>query len=363
MRWSRSDLLVTLDRVAVSDPAAYEMSNNRRVLSRQWQIIQCLNAHRNGVRTSKLEEVTERSRATIYRDLQTLREAGVPIETETVNGEARHRLLRPVELPHLNLTSLQVCALHLARAELQPLAGTGLVQELDELLERVRPPQPQQTFSFAQPPPTPPRTGNPILRQIERAFAVGRRARIQYRAAYRRGKVETRTIEPLLVKVARRDVYLRAYCIEHAGERLYKLARIASFELLAEPVTYVPTEPASRAFDHSVKVWNGKPVTVEMRLDPDVAWLASEYPLLESQRVRPAQDGSAVVSAEVSGTVEAMRWVLSWGGSAEALSPAELRDATRAELEKAAAKYRGPTVAPARRRAAETVRNKLSRAS
>ena len=126
------------------------MSNSRRVLARQWQIIRYLNAHSRGVRASKLEEVTERSRATVYRDLQLLRDAGIPIETTTINGEARHRLLRPVELPHLNLSALQVCAIQLARSELAPLAGTGLVRELDELLVRLCPPARQQSFRFAE---------------------------------------------------------------------------------------------------------------------------------------------------------------------------------------------------------------------
>ena len=54
-----------------------------------------------------------------------------------------------------------------------------------------------------------------------------------------------------------------------------------------------------------------------------------------------------LVKAEVSSTVETMRWVLSWGGAAEALSPPELREATRLEVEKplqsiAARACRGP---------------------
>src|SRR5690606_38477259 len=106
----------------------------------------------------------------------------------------------------------------------------------------------------------------------------------------------------------------------------------------------------AKAFDHSVKAWTGEPVRVRVVLSPRVAWLAPEYPLHPSQRIEPQPDGSALVSAKVAGPVEAMRWVLSWGGEAEALEPAELRDATARGVEGAAARYRqDPESGPTRR--------------
>jgi predicted DNA-binding transcriptional regulator YafY len=126
------------------------VKNNRRLLVRQWQLVQVLNASRIGLRIDKLQEETGSSRATVYRDLALLQGAGVPIERQTVNGEVRYRMLRPSELPGIGLTALQISALHLARAELEPLAGTGLVSELDALLARCRPPEEQPSFRFAE---------------------------------------------------------------------------------------------------------------------------------------------------------------------------------------------------------------------
>ncbi|MEY4551324.1 MAG: hypothetical protein RL685_7519, partial [Pseudomonadota bacterium] len=189
------------------------------------------------------------------------------------------------------------------------------------------------------------------------------RARIEYRAAKHHGEPSVFEIEPLLVNVVRGEPYLHAYCIERQAERTYKLTRISRFELLKDAATYQPEQPAHHAFDHSVKAWTGKPGAVKVRLDSEVAWLAPEYPLIEDQRLASHPDGSVTVAANVAGVTEAMRWVLSWGAAAEALSPPELRDATRAELERAVAKYRGPGVARAGRRTAAAKRNKVSRAS
>ncbi len=339
------------------------MKNNRRLLVRQWQLVQLLNASRFGLRTDKLQEATASSRATVYRDLALLQEAGVPIERQTVNGEARYRMLRPAELPGIGLTALQISALVLARAELEPLSGTGLVAELDALLARCRPAEGQPSFRFAEraSAATPGRAE--ILKGIERALSSRYRARIEYRAASRGGKSSELLVEPLLVSVAGGDPYLRAYCVERNAERTYKLARITRLELTKEPATYIPAEPPARAFEHSVKAWHGKPSVVKVRLDSEVAWLASEYPLVRGQRVEAGADGGVTVLANVAGIVEAMRWVLSWGGSAEAVAPPELREATRTELAKAVAKYEGPGVAKAKRGTGAARQKRLSQVS
>lgn len=339
------------------------MKNNRRLLVRQWQLVQVLNASRIGLRVDQLRERTASSRATVYRDLTLLQEAGVPIERQTVNGEVRYRMLRPSELPGIGLTALQISALRLARTELEPLSGTGLVSELDALLARCRPPEKQPSFHFAgrATEATPDRSE--VLKGIERALNSRCRARIEYRAASRGGKSSVLLVEPLLVSVANGAPYLRAYCVERDAERTYKLARITSLQLTKDAATYAPAEPPARAFDHSVKVWSGKPGVVQVRLDPEVAWLANEYPLVRGQRVEAAAEGGVTVVATVSGIVEAMRWVLSWGGAAEVVEPSELREATRAELLQALAKYEGPGVAKAKRRTGAGRQNKLSQVS
>jgi predicted DNA-binding transcriptional regulator YafY len=318
------------------------VKNSRRVLVRQWALVRELSASRYGLSLRQLIESTGVSKQTIYRDLSTLRDAGVPVVSRTVNGEARHRLLRDAELPALGLTSLQIAALHLARAELEPFAGTGMVAELDVLLAKLRPPEQQQSFRFA-----PKSAGRPeILGLVERALESRRRARIEYRAASRGGASTTVRIEPLVVRVADRP-YVRAYCVERNAERTYKIDRIARIELTTEPATYRPAQPPDEAFAHAVKAWTGDPATVKIKLDPEVSWRAEEYPLVPDQKLARQRDGCAVVMARVEGVVEASRWVLAWGAAAEALEPEALRALVRTELAKALKKYEGPGTAKA----------------
>lgn len=313
------------------------MRNSRKLLVRQWALVEALSAARYGLSVRQLVQRMGVSKQTLYRDLAILRDAGVSVVPNPVNGEARYRLRRAAELPPLSLTPLQVCALHLARAELEPLAGSGLVEELDRLLARFKAPENQQSFHFPTALP-----GKPdVLRVLEQALTRRRRARIEYRSANGGGKPASIRIEPVAFAVAGGRPYVRAYCVERAEERTYKLDRVAKVELTAERATYRARAGGEPPFVHAVKAWSGELTEVAVKLDPDVAWRAEEYPLVTHQTVQRSPDGSAIIRARVAGVVETSRWVLAWGGAAEALEPPSLRELVSAELAKAGQKYPG----------------------
>lgn len=322
------------------------MTRSRRMLLRQWQIVRALCGVKRGLTVAQLMARTEGSRATVFRDLEDLREAGVPITSEGREG-GRHRLLTPMELPETGLTALQIAALFLARSELEPLAGTDLVDELDALLAKFRAPERQQTLRFAEVPPGRPR----ILKVIDGALKSRRRLRMAYRAASHGGIADILIIEPLLVSVARGEPYLRAYCVERDAERTYKLARIDELTFTEQRSTYRRTRTAADPYAHAVKIWSAEPSLVRVRLAPSVAWLANEY-RLPAQRLVAEPDGSIVVEAQVAGLTETQRWVLGWGGAAEAVHPPQLREAVRADLAKALRMYEAP--GPAKTRSAKS---------
>ncbi len=305
-------------------------------LLRQWQIVLELQGVERGLTRKQMMERLQISKSTLHRELNTLLEAGVPLTSEGVNGTTRWRLLGQNELPPLGFSPLQIAALHLARLELEPLVGSKAVSALDEVLAEFRPKERQLPLRFE-----PSTRGRPeIMAAIDEALGRGRRLQLDYAAASRSGRAERVQVEPLLLNLTDHTPYLLGYCLERSAERTYKLARIRACEVQDDKAQRRPAPGLAKAFNHSVKAWTGALARVRVALSARVAWLADEYPLIKDQRVEPQTDGSAIVSAQVAGTIEAMRWVLSWGGEAEALEPAELREATQREVETAAARYR-----------------------
>jgi predicted DNA-binding transcriptional regulator YafY len=327
------------------------MKGARRVLVRQWELVRLLGAKHYGLTVRQLRDRTGVSKQTLYRDIETLQDAGVPLVSSTLNGEARYRLLHDAELPALGLTAFQIAALHLARAQLEPFAGAAFVAELDVLLAKLRPVDPQETFQFA----AARASGHAhTLKLVEQAIQMKRRTRIEYRAVSRRGSPSVVHVEPYFLRVADGEAYVRGWCVERSAERTYKLARIKAIALTEDQATHPPKGSPSEAFSRAIKAWSGEPTTVRIAIDPDVAWLAHEYPLVPDQRTVRGRSGNTVIEADVAGIVETAKWVLSWGGVAEALEPPELRAMVRGELAKALNKYEAP--GPAKTKARQEAR-------
>ena len=61
------------------------MQKHRAKVVRQWELVFALSQRRRGLSIAQLMEATGASRATVYRDLETLREAGAPIAPETTS--------------------------------------------------------------------------------------------------------------------------------------------------------------------------------------------------------------------------------------------------------------------------------------
>ena len=303
----------------------------RNMLIRQWQILQQLHGRRRGMGLRPLLEETGSSRATLYRDLDMLEQAGVPLLRETVNGEARVSLLGD-KLPSLAATPLQWDALRLARSYLTPLEGTSLLAELDALLERNRPRKPGVV---TQTPNAEPRHAR-SLKVLDAAIAQRKKVRFRYRSAGAE-EYRTRTVDPLMWRLVDEHVYLIAYEAER-GYRTFKVARMSHTERLEQDAAEHEIDE-DQMFRGAVKIWSGPPVEVQIRLSPYAARLLPEYPLSPEQTVEPQDDGGAVLRAEVAGTKEVTRWVLHWGSHAEVLAPRNLREEVHQELRDALAPY------------------------
>ena len=94
-------------------------TRHRDAFIKQWQLVEALLKSSRGLTADHLVKQIGVSRSTFYRYIAMLEEAGVPIQTETVNGETRH-LLAGHDLPPLRPTVTQLMALRLVRATMAP---------------------------------------------------------------------------------------------------------------------------------------------------------------------------------------------------------------------------------------------------
>ena len=312
------------------------MRRTREILIRLWRLVDVLHSRRLGASIAVLLEELQTSRATLYRDLGLLEEAGVRIRADRVNGEARYRLLQDA-LPALAPTVRQFVALRLARSMLEPLEGTALCEELDALLAKAGPSKDGATTMITQQPRRV-ASARDTVRCLE--VALERRRRVQLlHPKGSNGVKRWRTVDPISFHMAREQLYFVAHDLEKQALRTFKVARILEARATEEPATPHPEVDLSTLFRDAVKVWTGAAVNVAVWLAPSVGWKAAEWRLHADQVVEPQGDGAVVVRARVAGVTEATRWVLGWGAAARVLEPPELLDCVVAELSGALVRY------------------------
>jgi predicted DNA-binding transcriptional regulator YafY len=301
-------------------------------------LVEALHTSPRGLSNAQLTQRLGGSRATLYRDLRVLKGAGVPVVSEKVNGESRHRLTH-TDLPALHPTALQLLALRVARALMSPFEGLSLVGELDALLGHTRG-SVAEAFSFRLAGAAP--AANPAAHAtVERGLRERQRLAFVYQAP----SADTgarRVVDPIGLRAADGHLYLLAFDVAKSSARTFKLARMREVEVLPQSAEEHPEIDEEALFAAAVKAWAGPTHEVVIKIPARLVGVAGEWPLVASQQVEDQGDGTALIKATVAGLVEAMRWVLRWGADAEALSPPELRSLVAAELAKACSYYDAP---------------------
>ena len=280
------------------------------------------------VTARQLAERFEVSLRTVYRDVEALSAAGVPIYAEPGrNGGIR--LQKGYVMDRLMLSRQEQGDI---LAALQSLSATNypmdrrVMGKLAALFGRTEQPWIDVDFSDWSD-------------QHRDVFTLLRAAIMEKRAVafdyFGRDGVRThRVVEPLQLRFKSKAWYLHAFCRSAQDLRTFRLTRIDGLELLGEHFERSLPEVAPAGFEAY-----GAPCHPLTRLRIDGALT---YRVLDEfdpgQAVRNA-DGSYTVEARFPVDEWLVGYVLSFGAGAEVLEPAELRRAVAAEIRKMSSKY------------------------
>ena len=293
-------------------------------------------------RAADLAATFEVSERTIYRDMQALGEAGVPIRAVPGKG---YRLYEGYFLPPLLFTTDEAAMILLgthylaehfdagyrAAARAARMKGEAVLPALvrDEaarLLESIRfvPVNAFDNPGEAQ-----------RLRLLRGALLTQHRVRFHYRdGGAAPGATPLRTVDPYGL-VPRGEAWtLVGYHHEGGTVGTYRLDRIDGLEQLDDvfrrPEGYRLQREEAEA---------ERSVLVRVLFDPTVARWVEEAPSFYTVAVEPGPEG-VLVTLRVRREAEVIPWLLGWGAHARVLEPASLRGRLAREAEKMAALYR-----------------------
>ncbi len=274
------------------------------------------------------------SRRTIFRDLDVLRQAGVPLLFDDESGI--YRIPNTYFLPPTNFTTEEALAVMVLCYELgtdgrlpfyQAAASAALKLESSlpgRLRDRLRDATGAVQINVQH--------GRrlddkmPVYQQLLGCVATRRAARIAYDSISDGGAISLKLC-PYRLLFSRHSWYVIGRSSLHREVRTFNVGRIQQIELLDEEYHLPRGFSIERYLGNA---WHlipeaGRDHSVAVRFSPLVARNVGEVVWHKTQRLVHRDDGSLDFHLRVSGLNEISWWILGYGDQAEVLKPARLR--------------------------------------
>lgn len=278
--------------------------------------------HRGNISARELAEEFEVSVRTIYRDIDTLSSVGVPVYAAKGRGGGI-RLLPDFVMEKSFFTegeqsSLLAAVQALGAAKL-PDSGATLTKLSGLFQAESRPWVAVDMADWG--------TENQEKFETLRRAILSRRV-VLFTYYGTNGSASRRRVEPVQLWFKSRSWYLRAFCLDRQGARLFKLNRIHELEETEEPCTHACQETEAE----SVGLDSGPATAVELRLTPAATYRV--YDEFEPHSIQTLPDGSFSIHTWFTVDNWVMGYLLSFGDTIEVIAPTWLRQQIYEQMKK-----------------------------
>ncbi len=262
----------------------------------------------------ELAERFEVSVRTIYRDIDALSGAGIPVYTEAGRNGGIHLLndfvldkavLSEAEKQEI-LAALQ--SIHITRN----MDGSRTLQKLSALFQLHSENWLEVDFS---------RWGNPgydneTFELLKSAVIRHRNVKLRYAGSYE--EIRERTVQPYKLVYKAKAWYLQAFCTEKQDWRIFKLNRILELEALEEGFSQLnPPGP--------IETFEGEYPKVTLRFPKEMSYRV--YDEFDKAQIQRQENGDLIVSANMPEDPWLIGFLLSFGTRVDILSPSHLKEA------------------------------------
>lgn len=336
------------------------MGRNAQLI-RQWAILKQIET----TRWSTIPDLASRhavSTKTIRRDLAALMEAGFPLYDERYEGKVYWRLAEDYKgLPLANLSLSELASLYFSRDVVTTLAAPPFSGDIDSAFKKIEGALPEKNIEFLDSlgsmisvradAPKDLEQHKQTIRSLMDAIGEERCVRMEYYSVHSQKKKTYEVVHPYRLMYYRGGIYLFGYVEQYDEIRTFAVERIESLEVL-EATFEKPSDFSVESYlESSFGLIREDPFDVEILFKSAVASYVRSRVWHPSQKVRDVGNGEIVMTLHVGGEFELVAWILSFGSSAQVLSPDKLRKRIESELARCLDLYRVEvTVAPAVRK-------------
>lgn len=282
------------------------------------------------VTTAELSEKFEVSRRTIVRDIEAINMAGIPVAAERGKNGGVY-IMNNYKLDRTLLSSKELNYILTGLQSLDSISGTNGYKQLMDKLSADAPKLTKTDDTIII--DLSGWGGSALSKKMDTVKSAMDNDRTLSFSYYSPNGVTQREIEPYHLIFQWSGWYVWGYCLLRGDYRMFKLARIADLELTNNhrEKRIVP-EYVSDKLRHTA----GE-ISVQVKFDKSVKWrLADEF---ENEALNTDVNGDVIMSFTWSDKESFFRYIVTFGGSAEILSPKEYRADFKEFIKKIAEKY------------------------
>lgn len=327
------------------------MTGRGQQFLRQWKLLAILSARRFGSTLEELGEELGYHHRTVRRDLEVLEVAGFLLERERdpVTRQVKVKLPRLAKIPNIPFTLMEILSIYFASNVLKSLKGTPMKEGIDTALQKIEKTLPVHALEYvssaensllAKPGPLKDyRKHVESITKLQQAVAERRKIRVSYRA-YGWDKSVHYIYHPYGMTFTNGSIYVVGHSEPRKATRTLLLDRIERIDLREEKFDLPEDFDLEDHLGESFGIYHEeKTYRVKIEFSKDEAQGILEREWHPTQKIRRLKDGRVILSMNVAGLPQVLRWVLSYGSGARVLAPDELVRWAAADLWAAAQTY------------------------
>src|SRR4029450_11929997 len=173
-----------------------------------------------------------------------------------------------------------------------------------------------------------------VIRSVMSAFGEQHRVKMRYSSVHSQKRKEY-LIDPYRLMYFRGGLYLFGYVAEYKQIRTFAIERIESIEKLHDRFDKADDFSVESYLESSFGLVKEDPFDVELIFGADVAEYVRSRVWHPSQQCRELEGGRIRMKLHVGGEMELVSWILSFGPSAQVISPERLLARVERELARA----------------------------
>jgi len=285
--------------------------------------------HRKCVPARELAEQLGVSRRTIYRDIETLSMAGIPIYTEKGKGGGVSLLPNSVLIKSVLCEKEQnevLSALH-GLSNMNVSEADNVLKKLSKIFNKTVTNWLQVDFSDWG-------GTNDYFYDFKTAILERRIAKFDYYDS--KGDKTFRYVEPIQLWFKAKSWYLKGFCLKKQSMRMYKLARVRN---LVVTDNHFAERALSDTQDNPTvnDAKSQSEVNIKLRIESEMKYRLIEY--FNENEMKEQPDGSFTITLPWKEGDWVHGFVLSYGEYIEVLEPKHFREAIKGKVKKIYERY------------------------